>query len=84
MVRAVVEVAQDIAARGPVCQVTRQLGAVWKAVPKVTTQEVEAVVPAVMTPEKSVPTRVGEPPVIQAVRAGPGPTRLVDRRWPGR
>jgi hypothetical protein len=84
MVRAVVETVQDIATRGPVCQVTAQFGAVTKAVPKVTTQEAEAVVPEVIVPWKSVPTRVGEPPVMQAVRTGGGPNRVVERRWPGR
>jgi len=51
-------------------------------VPKVTTQEVEAVVPAVITPEKSVPTKVGVPPVTQAVSAGAG--LPVERIWPGK
>ena len=70
MVRAVVEVVHDIAASGPDCQVTPQRGAVTKAAPKVTTQEVDAVVPETMVPEKSVPVRVGEPPVIQAESTG--------------
>ena len=84
MVRAVVETAHDIAASGPDFQDTLQFGAVWNAVPKVTTQEVEAVVPPVMVPWKSVPTMPGVPPVAQAESAGGGTKRVVERRWPGR
>jgi hypothetical protein len=79
MVRAVVVTVQDIATRGPVFHTTEQFGATWNGVPKVTTQEVEAVVPATMVPIKSVPVRVGEPPVTQAERTGVGARRLVER-----
>ena len=70
IVKAVVEVVHDIAASGPVCHETTQLGAVMKGVPKVTTHEVDALLPAVITPEKSVPVMSGEPPVAQPVRTG--------------
>jgi hypothetical protein len=84
MVRAVVEVVQDIAASGPVCHETTQFGAVTKAVPKVTTQEVEAVVPAVITPERSVPVMSGEPPVEQPVRTGSSFPAVGERMWAGK
>ena len=82
MVSAVVEVVQDVVAGGPpAAQVTTQRGAVTKALPKVTTHEVDAVVPETMVPEKSVPVRVGEPPVMQAVRTGGAATLGEDRMW---
>lgn len=83
MVRAVVLVVQDVVAGGPpAAQATRQVGAARKALLNVTTQEVEAVVPAVRVPMKSVPAMVGVPPVMQAVRTGvPGP---VVSTWPGK
>jgi len=83
MVKAVVEVVQDIAASGPVFQVTVQFGAVTKAVPKVTTQEVEAVLPWVKVPEKSVPAKLPPVPAEQAERTGSGRPVGV-RIWPGK
>jgi hypothetical protein len=83
MVRAVVEVVHDIAASGPVFQVTTQFGAVWNGVPKVTTQEVEAVLPWVKEPWKSVREELPPVPAIQAERTGAGALRVVERRCPG-
>lgn len=80
MVRAVVEVAQDRAARMVDFGPTTQEGVVTKAVPKVRTQEVVAEVPTVIVPAKSVPVTEGAVvPQVAPVTVGAGLPRTVER-----
>lgn len=84
-VNAVVEVANEKAARMVDLGETTQVGAVTKAVPKVTTQEVVADVPTVTVPAKSVPVIAGAVvPQVAPVTVGAGAPRTVERIWPGK
>lgn len=79
-VRAVVEVAKENAAKMVDFGLTTQVGAVTKAVPKVTTQEVVAEEPTVTVPAKSVPVIAGAVvPQVEPVTVGAGPPRTVER-----
>lgn len=79
-VNAVVLVAKENAARMVDFGETTQVGAVLKAVPKVTTQEVVADDPTVTVPAKSVPVIDGAVvPQVEPVTVGAGPPRTVER-----
>jgi hypothetical protein len=82
---AVVEVANEKAARIVDFGLSTQVGAVTKGVPKVTTQEVVAEVPTVTVPAKSVPVIAGAVvPQVAPVTVGGGPPRIVERTWLGK
>lgn len=84
-VKAVVDVANENAARIVDFGLTTQVGAVTKAVPKVTTHDVVAEVPTVTVPAKSVPVMAGAVvPQVAPTTVGGAPPRTVERMWLGK